>query len=101
MDDSDSFSEQKLKEARMANRLLQNEDSDARLEAMFGDAPEEEGDALPASIGEVRSWDAGAAEVAKMIGAEVGATALVDKRATCVWGAGAGNESILHSASRL
>ncbi|CAM9949017.1 unnamed protein product, partial [Hapterophycus canaliculatus] len=68
---SDAFSEDKLKEARMANRLLQNEGSDARLEAMFGDVSVEEGDGLPDMIGTVRSWDVGAAEVAKMIGAEL------------------------------
>lgn len=56
----------------MANRLMQ-EGSDARLEAMFGDGPGEgEGEEiLPDSIGQVNSWEDGAAEVAKMIGAEV------------------------------
>ncbi|CAM9576728.1 unnamed protein product [Scytosiphon promiscuus] len=71
---SEAFSEERLKEARMANRLLQDEGSDARLEAMFGDVSAEEGNegnALPDTIGQVRSWDAGAAEVAEMIGAEL------------------------------
>lgn len=57
----------------MANRLLQD-GSDARLEAMFGDGPgdgEGGGEVLPDSIGQVNSWDDGAAEVANMIGAEV------------------------------
>lgn len=71
---SEEFSEKKLKDARMANRLVQ-EGSDARLEAMFGDGPSEGdgegGEFLPDSIGHVSSWEDGAAEVAKMIGAEV------------------------------
>lgn len=57
----------------MANRLVQ-EGSDARLEALFGDGPaegEEGGEVLPDSIGQVNSWEDGAAEVANMIGAEV------------------------------
>lgn len=54
----------------MANRVLQ-EGSDARLEAMFGESSENEEGALPDSIGEINSWDDGAAEVADMIGAEV------------------------------
>lgn len=57
----------------MANRLSQ-QGSDARLEAMFGDGPgegEEGENVLPESIGQVRSWEDGAAEVANMIGAEV------------------------------
>lgn len=49
----------------MANRLAQ-EDSDARLEELFGEEPAEE--PLPA----VKSWEEGAEEVAKMIGAQVG-----------------------------
>ncbi len=53
----------------MANRLLQ-EGSDARLEAMFGDSPDE-GDVLPEGVGRVKSWEDGAAEVADMIGAQV------------------------------
>lgn len=48
----------------MANRLLE-ERSDSRLEALFGDRPEEE--AIPI----VKAWDDGAEEVAKMIGAQV------------------------------
>lgn len=59
----------------MANRLVQ-EGSDERLEAMFGDGPGEgeEGEEvspLPDIVGQVRSWEDGAAEVADMIGAEV------------------------------
>lgn len=54
----------------MANRLMQD-DSDARLEAMFADGPDEEEDGLPDSIGQVYSWEDGAAEIANMIGAEV------------------------------
>lgn len=55
----------------MANRLVQ-EGSDARLEALFGDGPGEgEGGVLPDGIGQVHSWEDGAAEVASMIGAEV------------------------------
>lgn len=54
----------------MANRMLQD-GSDARLEAMFADSPAEEEGALPHTIGQVNSWDDGAAEVADMIGAEV------------------------------
>lgn len=54
----------------MANRLLQ-EGGDARLEAMYGDLTND-GDVLPESIGRVKSWEDGAAEVADMIGAEVG-----------------------------
>lgn len=63
-DDSERFSEDSLKEARMANRLVQ-EGSDARLEELFGEDPEE--GALP----DVNSWEEGAGEIAKLIGAEV------------------------------
>lgn len=49
----------------MANRLVQ-EGSDARLEELFGEDPEEE--ALP----QINSWEEGAEEMAKLIGAEVG-----------------------------
>lgn len=49
----------------MANRLVA-EDSDARLEALFGDSDEEE-EFIPV----VRSWGEGAEDVAAMIGAEV------------------------------
>ncbi|CBJ27273.1 glycine oxidase ThiO [Ectocarpus siliculosus] len=66
---SEQFSEEKLKEARMANRLLQEDSSDARLESVFGGGPEEAG--LPEGIANVNSWDDGAAEVASMIGAEL------------------------------
>ena len=62
---SERFSEDSLKKARMANRLVQ-EGSDARLEELFGEDPEEE--ALP----DVNSWEEGAEEMAKIIGAEVG-----------------------------
>lgn len=48
----------------MSNRLLQ-EGSDARLESMFGDGPEEE------AIPDIEAWEAGADEVAGMIGAQV------------------------------
>lgn len=48
----------------MANRLLE-EGSDARLEAMFGDGPEEE------TIPNIKAWEAGADDVAAMLGAEV------------------------------
>lgn len=54
----------------MANRMLQ-EDSDARLEAIFASSPQDEEGALPDAIGQVNSWDDGAAQVADMIGAEV------------------------------
>lgn len=55
----------------MANRLLQEDSSDARLEAVFGGGPEESGLTLPEGIANINSWDDGAAEVANMIGAEV------------------------------
>ena len=54
----------------MANRLVQ-EGSDATLEELFGEDPEEE--ALP----DVKSWEEGAAEIAKLIGAEVSAAGVI------------------------
>lgn len=55
----------------MANRLLQEDSSDARLESVFviEGGPEEAG--LPEGIASINSWDDGAAEVASIIGAEV------------------------------
>ncbi|CAM9262078.1 unnamed protein product, partial [Ectocarpus fasciculatus] len=66
---SEQFSEEKLKEARMANRLLQEDSSNAKLESVFGDGPEDSG--LPEGIANINSWDDGAAEFASMIGAEL------------------------------
>lgn len=84
---SDEFSEAKLKEARMANRLLQ-EGSDARLEEMYGDSSRDAEQALPDSIGQVNAWDDGAAEVADMIGAEVCCVNRWVASASClrIWG---------------
>lgn len=62
---SERFNEENLLKARNANRLLQ-EGGDARLEALFGDGPEQ-----TEEIPQVLAWEAGAEEVAKMIGAEV------------------------------
>ena len=68
---SERFSESSLKEARLANRLVQ-EGSDARLEALFGDEPE---DAHILDINGVdmdaKAWENGAEEVAKILGAQV------------------------------
>lgn len=61
---SERFSEENLKKARMSNRLLLD-GNDASLEDLFGDEPE------VAPIPVVKSWEEGAEEVAKMLGAEV------------------------------
>lgn len=62
---SERFNEENLLKARNANRLVQ-EGGDARLEALFGDGPEPRQE-MP----QVRAWEDGAEEVAKMMGAEV------------------------------
>lgn len=70
--DSERFSDEKLKIARMANRKSLEGDADARLEAMFADP------LPPEPIPDICAWEDGAEEVAKLLGAQVCLSEMLD-----------------------
>lgn len=75
-DRSEDFSEERLKEARLSNRML-HEGGDARLEAMFGDYDSQEDEEEEEEYNQdmkIKAWEEGAEEVAKALGAEVGSS---------------------------
>lgn len=76
---SEEFSEKRLKEARLSNRMLQ-EGGDTRLEALFGDDSQEDEEEEYNRDMNVKAWEEGAEEVAKILGAKVRASST---RITC------------------
>lgn len=69
---SERFNEENLRGARLANRNLDSSGSDARLEALFGDpVGREDREKELQAMSNIQSWESGAEEAAKLVGAEV------------------------------